>query len=625
MSHSFDSVTTMCLTRPALFGVLIFAMGAGCPRRASLRAAPALSSTDPSASEAFARARRLFEEGTLDRADHSFREILKRYPTDLLAAHAVIFRGRIAIAAGHLAKARDLLAPIANQVPLSAATRQARYHLGLVQVRRGAYSHGTKLLHPFLNIADKDARPSVLAALALAARESKDYVTAVSHFSLLYNVSDRPTEKIWAREQLENLVAERLPLKALEQVFVRARLDSLLVALIGRRLEALAIRNGDEKAAVRARDKSATARKKHNVEREEEVNTQGMGGAVGLLLPYSGPYRSVRRQLLVGALAASDALSKETSAGNLSLVVRDDHLASINDTVEKLILEERVVALVGAIDPLVSRRVARIAAKHGTPYISLSPAHQTVDASTFRIIPTSQARATALADYVARAGLRRAAVLHPNTAYGKSMATFFSSAHRTRGGVIVSSTAYETDRTSFTRIATEIARDKLQAIFVPDGGKRLALIAPALAYAGLWPARTDSTPAGGRTIQLLATADGIDASIVQSAARYLQAAVICPGFFPDPHDQRTGSLVKAFATRFGHPPRLIEALAYDAVGVIRSQVEKGAQGRTALVRSIRQATIAGLTGEIRFDVTGSRKDRPLLYRIQGHQVLRLAP
>jgi ABC-type branched-subunit amino acid transport system substrate-binding protein len=94
---------------------------------------------------------------------------------------------------------------------------------------------------------------------------------------------------------------------------------------------------------------------------------------------------------------------------------------------------------------------------------------------------------------------------------------------------------------------------------------------------------------------LLATAEGASGKLLESAGRYLQGALLAPGFFPDAADPSCGPFVAKFAEDYGRPPGAWEAFAYEAVR-------------------------AAATARSAADLVAFRSRWPRVYRVDGSQV-----
>jgi hypothetical protein len=241
----------------------------------------------------------------------------------------------------------------------------------------------------------------------------------------------------------------------------------------------------------------------------------------------------------------------------------------------------------------------------------------------------------------------------PQIAYGQELASAFWDEVEAKGGEIRAAESYEADRTTFAplvksmigklwleerrdyqdqvraiteaekdpyrrRKAIQKAREKLapvvdfDAIFIPDFAKNIALVAPALAVEDIVTQTCDPREVErirrttGRDdlqpVQLLGSNGWDDPSLVEKAGKYVECAIFVDGFYAASERPETKAFVNAFQARYGHPPSILEASAYDAASLLRRALEQGASSREALRDALaRTKDFPGATGTLSFD------------------------
>jgi ABC-type branched-subunit amino acid transport system substrate-binding protein len=165
-------------------------------------------------------------------------------------------------------------------------------------------------------------------------------------------------------------------------------------------------------------------------------------------------------------------------------------------------------------------------------------------------------------------------------------------------------------------------------VFVADGADRLELIAPALAAADLWSAPWGApkppAPAPGkprlRNVLLLSTASELSPKLVQAAGRYVQGALLAPGFYADAADARVRAFVDGYRAAYGADPHAAEAYAFDGVSALRAVTAAGARTRADALKAIATGTFEGLTGTMRFSPDHARADAPRVYAVEGDTI-----
>jgi ABC-type branched-subunit amino acid transport system substrate-binding protein len=395
-------------------------------------------------------------------------------------------------------------------------------------------------------------------------------------------------------------------------------------------------------AALQARgDASAARRINDEVDRLRRGDGAGEAGVwsgrgdptrFGLAVPLSG-----RAHLLGGAVSRGAMMALGEAAARVDasrptpqLVLRNtqDDARGPAAAVAELAREEAVLGVVGTPDPRAVEQLGR----DGVPFLVLDDEPPGGGGTSFQLVHAPEARAAALAKRAAAAGVRSFAVLAPDSPSGKRLAEAFKRAVTASGGRVAADVGYVAGSTSFAKPIRDLQRAKFDGLFVPEDADRLELVAPALAAADLWArpiaevtARGGRTPEGNpkaRPIVLLSTARGLTAGLVERAGRYVQGALLAPGFFPDASapDATSGRFVGSYKSLFGAPPGAAEAYAYDGVRVLQACVERGATTREAVLRLLTNDDFAGATGSLRFAADHGRADPPIVYEVAGDEI-----
>src|SRR5690606_16991001 len=290
-------------------------------------------------------------------------------------------------------------------------------------------------------------------------------------------------------------------------------------------------------------------------------------------------YEAYGQQLLRG-------LQHALAGSQIRLVIRDDHGDPVRaeEEVERLLYEERAVAVVGGVLHDEAQAVAAKADELGLPAISFSPTVTWVDESewVFRAMLTNEAVAEALADYVVvEKGLGAVAILHPDMPYGHEMRSRFEQAVMERGGEVRKVEVYPPDSTSFSepvkklvgrfevekhpeyhqrlaeiraqrldarrqRNAIEKMRQSLtplidfDAIFLPDHWRNVSLVAPALAFEDVvtawcddWEIEKARRTTGHRVRPVMLVGGNLwnHPELPVRGGKYLNCSVFVDGFF----------------------------------------------------------------------------------------------
>jgi ABC-type branched-subunit amino acid transport system substrate-binding protein len=571
--------------------------------------------------------------------------------------------------AGQPARAQAALSMLLTRMPLSPRAAQAKYQLALAEAEAGRPRDGLAGLASLYDKLPMEGRPRAAREAAQVAETAHLWAQAARWRSESARVTQGEDR---AREQAKaiDLVDGQLTFAEVATLKEALPPDSPLLPAVTMKLARIQLHLHDEDAAQRsarevaerwpdspfAQDARALV---DRLARRAQVNPRTIGVAV----PLSGKQKAWGEAIMQGvSLAMGDG-------NGFKLVVRDTRgePEAAQAAVEELAQGEGAIAALGGVVNAEAPRAASAAQELGLPFISLARVEGVTQAGAFvfRNMLTAEAQAKALVELaVARRGMRRFALLYPQIPYGQELANSLWDEVDARGGEVRAAESYDHDRTTFApvvksmvgklwlderqdyvdlvkdlaqeeqdpyrrRKAIERLRERLppvidfDAIFIPDFANNVALIAPALAVEDVVTQTCDPKEAErirkvtGREdlkpVQLLGANGWDDPALIEKAGRYVDCAIFVDGFFSRSERADTKAFTAAFQTRYGHPPSILEASAYDAARMIRSALEAGAGTRDA-VRD-RLATLRGFpgaTGTLSFD---ARREvaKPLFY------------
>ena len=439
----------------------------------------------------------------------------------------------------------------------------------------------------------------------------------------------REHERAYARRRAEE-VAEKIPgeaaLSALSvprAPFVRAVLGAHAVAALRAR--------GDEASAVRLEQDVGLIRRNLGLDPGLQAAASVDPLRLGLAVPQSGAQARLGEVVLRGAMLV---MAEPTASGDPSsyqLMVRDSDApaeragsAGVGGAAWSLSREESVIGLLGAPNP----RGIELAARDGVPFLLLDDHSPGARTTAFQLIHAPESRAIALAQRALALGARRFVVLGPDSPSGKRLAGAFKIAVVAGGGALVAHITYVAGATSFSAQVSELRKIGFDALFVPDEATRLELIGPALAVADIWPRRprllaapssATAPTAGRREVLLLSTALSLSQKLLRNAERYVQGAMLCPGYYPA-EDARSGNFVARFREAYGTNPTAVDAYGYDGLAILRGAVDRGARTRADVLRLVGSGRFEGMTGDIRFGPDHGRIDPPLIYFVEGDSI-----
>lgn len=283
---------------------------------------------------------------------------------------------------------------------------------------------------------------------------------------------------------------------------------------------------------------------------------------IGILLPQSGPGASLGEALISSAeWAITQVNSKTLYPSSIDAVVRDEggDPDTAAQALDELLNDERVDAVIGPASSAVALSVLDQLVSAGV--VACSPTATSDALSTypdrglfFRTIGADAMEAQAMAEAIARTGLRGIAIAAPDDDYGRAMFSSLSAALDRRVSVL-GRLDYDPDDDSFAEeAATLLAGDPAMVAVIGDRDSGPRLVA-ALTEA-------DST---ARTI------------VVSSALRRPSSADIYSSLSPDhlaalrgvsPAAMRTDDLADDLGVPIGDPAMAYAAEVIDCVNLI---------------------------------------------------------
>ncbi len=584
-------------------------------------------------------ARGLFDRGEQESARVALQAFVARHPNHGSRPTAEILLARLALGRGEPMGAKKLLDPLAAvgadaSAETNGVARSARYYLGLAELRIGNPEQARALLLPFAKGNGGDPAPTDDAAVelrgALAEATAATDPAAALELWEGYMRAAREHEKAWARNRATE-VGARLSPEVAWRAYGAGPPSGLTRAVLGQKAATYLRARGDASGAAFVETEASAARHAMGFDLAAVRVGPGDPARIGLSLPLSGKFQVVGEAVLRAAMLAAGAPGP--GSGGVQLVLRDTATDAERATrgVAELTRTEAVIAIIGAAGAKTGGAAIAQATQDGIAMLALEDAAPGAPTTAFQMVHTPEARAAALARRALKLGVRRFAVLGPDSVSGKRLREAFRRAVAEGGGVVVAESSYVAGATSFAGALGPIKKSTFQAIFVPDSAERLALVAPALAVADLWPqswskARIVGPPGKDqpRSILLLSTANELSHKLLETGGRYVQGSLLCPGFFADDVDLRARGFVEAYRAAYAQAPHATEAYAYDAVATLRAMTQRGARTRSDVIRALGVGggvpVLQGLTGNVTFGPDHGRVDEPLVYVVDGNDI-----
>lgn len=211
--------------------------------------------------------------------------------------------------------------------------------------------------------------------------------------------------------------------------------------------------------------------------------------------------------------------------------------------------------------------------------------------NVFRVCFTDPLQGETLADYAAKVGYKKVAVLYNNSdEYSTGVMNAFVERAKANGIEIVANEAFADKDVDFKTQLTNIKNTDAEALFVPAYYEADAYIAKQAKDAGM-------------TLPLFGS-DGWDGVIKASTdTTALEGVVFLSPFLATADSAK--NFTAAYEEAYKATPDQFAADSYDTVYVIKAAMEKaGSIENAALIAAMTEIEVDGLTGQMTFDASG---------------------
>lgn len=376
---------------------------------------------------------------------------------------------------------------------------------------------------------------------------------------------------------------------------------------------------------------------------------------IGAVLPMSGKYAVVSERMLNGLELGLGIRGRNRTSLKLAIVDSESSISSATQAVEKLVIEDSVIAIVGSLLSRTSEAVAMKADELGVPSVALSQKAGLTRMGNFifRNAITSEMQVNELVRVAMEdLGLKKFAILYPNDPYGVEFANLFWTAVKSRGGSIAGAQTYASSETDFrapikrltgtfyledrkieyqNRLKTwfqaqgKIGKRKsppddllppivdFDALFVPDSPKAMGQIAPMLSYQGV------------HNIRLLGANIWNTSEFIRRGQKHVEGAVFIDRTAVD----KSAGIARAFYTEFqaafGYEPGEFEIQGFEVGRLLRQVIlEDGQRSRPGLAAALSQIrSFTGVAGVMTMNAQRELSPPLIPYTVKENSIVNL--
>ncbi len=331
---------------------------------------------------------------------------------------------------------------------------------------------------------------------------------------------------------------------------------------------------------------------------------------VGVILPFSNA-TAATRTLAEAMLKAAEMALYDSANRDMILMTADDSARPGDaSAAARKLLDQGAEVIVGPLFAGSVRAVAPAARDRGVPVIAFSTDRTVAGDGVYLLSFQPESEVRRVIAYAAAQGHRNFAALIPNTGYGRVSEQAFRSAVAASGGTVSTVLRFSPASGIGADQAAAIAKAGPDAVFIPQGGTGLRLIAPVLAANGVDTSK----------VKLLGTGLWDDISVTREPA-------LRDGWFAAPDPDADREFTRRYRDAFGSVPPTLAVLAYDAVSLV-ALIGQGEPYRRFTRAALTDPNgFAGIDGIFRFEENGAidRGLSVLAVRPGGFAVVSPAP
>ena len=285
----------------------------------------------------------------------------------------------------------------------------------------------------------------------------------------------------------------------------------------------------------------------------------------------------------------------------------DETLAVVN----RLISQDKVVAILGEATSGRSKIGAQVAQQHKVPMLSSSatnPDVTKVGNFIFRACFIDPFQGMVMAKFMTEnLKLKKAAILRDiKNDYSVGLSDIFADKLKAAGGKIITDISYQEGDIDFKAQLTAIKAKNVEAIFVPGYYNEVALIAKQAKELGM-------------TMPLLGGDGWSSPKLFEIAKEAINGNYFSNHYTTESKDPKTVNFVKTFKAKFNEDADVMAALAYDAVYLMAEAIKnsKEVTSENIRVELSKIKNFHGVTGEMSMDENRNAVKSAVVVQVQG--------
>ncbi len=461
----------------------------------------------------------------------------------------------------------------------------------------------------------------------------------------MYKISQDPQAKIGYKIRATSIVDSLVRPQDLDNVLDNSRLE-FVHANIHYRLGSVAFEQSDFSKArshfarvISLNPDSDLSESSREFIRQLDARSRVDIRTIGVILPLSGKNAAIGQSVLNSIQLGLGIFDKKSSI-RLAVIDSEGKYLDARRAVEKLVVEDQVVAIIGSLQSKTATNISSKAQALGVPTIVLSQKSGITQIGDFifRNALTSEMQV----DYIVQTatqklGFTKFAILYPEDAYGNEYANLFWDAVQRSGGQIRAAQSYDPKETDFRasikkligtfhtddrsheykslleewqKKAPKSARNEpprdllppivdFQALFIPDNTRALGQIAAMLSFLEV------------KDVTLLGTNIWNTSGVIERSGNFAKSIIFVDSFLNQDTSFTNSDFYKRYSKHFGKAPNLFDLQAYDTALILREAVS-GVSSRSEL--QMKLASLRSVKGALNTLDSQSSRDfsRPIV-------------
>jgi branched-chain amino acid transport system substrate-binding protein len=285
----------------------------------------------------------------------------------------------------------------------------------------------------------------------------------------------------------------------------------------------------------------------------------------------------------------------------------DETLAVVN----RLISQDKVVAILGEATSGRSKIGASVAQQHKVPMLTSSatnPDVTKVGNYIFRACFIDPFQGYVMAKFMTEnLKLKRAAIMRDTkNDYSVGLSDIFTEKLKGMGGTIVTDVAYQEGDIDFKSQLTSIKAKNVDAIFIPGYYNEVALVAKQAKELGM-------------KMPLLGGDGWSSPKLYEIAKDAINGNYFSNHYTTESNDPKTVAFVKAFKAKYNEVPDVMAALAYDATYMLAEAISKTTAVTSENIRDelAKIKDFHGVTGQMSMDANRDAIKSAVVVQVEG--------